>query len=111
MNIRNFTCGIILLIAFLTSYEAAAQRIEVRVGGPRYAPSRPPCPSPDHVWVDGRWVWDNYYRRDVWVEGYWMLRQRDYYCDRDCCQRHDHRYQKRRNKHDHGRGYAYGRRY
>ncbi|GHV10001.1 hypothetical protein FACS1894162_2110 [Bacteroidia bacterium] len=31
------------------------------------------APSPDHIWVDGYWSWDNYRREYVWVQGYWAL--------------------------------------
>jgi hypothetical protein len=31
------------------------------------------APSPDHIWIDGYWTWDNRYREYVWVQGYWAL--------------------------------------
>lgn len=30
----------------------------------------PPSPGPDHIWVRGRWKWDNNNRFD-WVTGHW----------------------------------------
>lgn len=110
MNFKKLTLSLLVASAFLISEDIMAQRIEVRIGGGhRYAAlSRPPCPGPDYVWVEGRWVWDDYYRREIWIDGYWMLREREYYCDHHCHHNHKHHYEKRR--HDRGRGYAYGRR-
>lgn len=34
--------------------------------------ARPPAPSPQHVWVDGEWVWQN--NNFIFQPGYWVLR-------------------------------------
>ncbi|GHT07682.1 hypothetical protein FACS189432_00030 [Bacteroidia bacterium] len=31
------------------------------------------APGPSHIWIDGYWTWDNYYREYVWVQGYWAV--------------------------------------
>ena len=91
--------GFVIALFMAVSTDCSAQRVRV-IYEPAYRSGRPPCPGPDYVWVEGRWVWDDYYRRDVWAEGYWMLRETDFYCDRNCCNKHKHRYK----KHKHGRG-------
>jgi hypothetical protein len=61
----------------LLSMATNAQLVSVRVNfpppppPPRVYASRPPCPSPDYIWREGRWVWDNYVRDYVWTAGYW----------------------------------------
>jgi hypothetical protein len=69
-----------LLLSFLIlgGLQAEAQLVSVHVGvnippppPPRHYYSRPACPSANHVWVEGRWVWDRQYRDYVWYEGYW----------------------------------------
>ena len=105
----NLILGLVMAVFFLKINDMAAQRVRVifDTGGRDYErrDSRPPCPGPDYDWVAGRWVWDDYYRRDVWVDGYWLRRERQYYCESDCCGHHEHHYKKQK----HGRGHAYGR--
>ena len=36
-------------------------------------------PRSGYVWVDGRWVWDDYGREWVWYDGYWVPEQPGYY--------------------------------
>jgi WXXGXW repeat (2 copies) len=108
MSVKKGTLiGVLMAIGFMTNI-VMAQHVDIRIGlgRPRYGyaePRRPPCPGPDYVWVEGRWVWDNYYRRDVWVEGYWYLQPREYYCAYDCHYSHEHRYNNNR-EYEHGRG-------
>ncbi len=70
---------LLLFIAAFCLFNAKinAQLVSVRVNyppppPPRYCASRPPCPSPDYVWREGRWVWDDYVRDYVWAAGYWQ---------------------------------------
>jgi WXXGXW repeat (2 copies) len=70
-----FVCGLSLL-----GTKSHAQLVSVRVNLPsppqhRVRDSRPPCPSPDYIWREGRWVWDNYVRDYVWSAGYWEYAQ------------------------------------
>lgn len=104
----NLILGLVMGMFFLEINDMAAQRVRVifDTGRRDYErrDARPPCPGPDYDWVAGRWVWDDYYRRDVWVEGYWLRRESQYYCESDCCGHHEHHYKKQK----HGRGHAYG---
>ena len=104
----NLILGLMTALFFLKPDDMAAQRIRVifdtRHRDYERRDVRPPCPGPDYDWVAGRWVWDDYYRRDVWVEGYWLRREREYYCESNCCGHHEHRYKKQ--KHGHGHGYG-----
>ena len=34
---------------------------------------RPSCPSPNHIWIDGDWIWDNQSNQYVYVEGKWII--------------------------------------
>jgi hypothetical protein len=36
-------------------------------------------PRAGYVWIDGRWVWDDYSAEWVWYDGYWVPEQRGYY--------------------------------
>jgi hypothetical protein len=68
-----------VLLAFglcLLGFESTAQLVSVRVNLPAPPPlrrevARPRCPSPDYIWREGHWVWDNYIRDYVWAAGYW----------------------------------------
>ena len=56
--------------------ESYGQLVSVRVNLPAPPPplvrvARPPCPSPEYIWHEGHWVWDNYVRDYVWSAGYW----------------------------------------
>ncbi len=31
------------------------------------------CPSPNHIWIDGDWIWDNQSNQYVYVEGKWIV--------------------------------------
>jgi hypothetical protein len=66
-----FVCVLCLL-----GTESHAQLVSVRLNlpsppPPRMRVARPPCPSPDYIWREGRWVWDDYVRDYVWAAGYW----------------------------------------
>ncbi len=68
-------CLVLILLA-TGSMEASAQLVSVQVNLPSPPPprryySRTACPSPNHVWREGEWVWDRQYRDYVWYEGYW----------------------------------------
>jgi hypothetical protein len=94
------TISSLLFILFLCSTQTvSAQLVQVRIGLPRPEPrvvvvERPPCPSHDHVWVEGHYVYDSYTRRDVWIPGQWA------YVAPRCEPR----------EHSHERGHAYGHR-
>jgi hypothetical protein len=45
--------------------------VRINLPAPRVEVRRPPCPSPDYIWREGRWVWDDYVRDYVWSAGYW----------------------------------------
>ena len=61
----------------LLSTTSDAQLVSVRINlpppppSPRVYAAPPPCPSPDYIWREGHWVWDNYVRDYVWSAGYW----------------------------------------
>jgi len=91
MNI--ITKGLLALSIFSLSATAVQAQIIVRVRPPRptVVVTRPPAPTPRHVWVDEDWVQDNRgYRwhggywaeppraRAVWVPGHWAGRHRGY---------------------------------
>jgi hypothetical protein len=83
----------------ISDIQAQRVRVNVNIGIPAPPPPlrvvRSACPSPDHVWVDGRWVWDDYYREYRWSAGYWDYIPRRVYNDD---------YRDRKNKHR-GKGY------
>jgi hypothetical protein len=91
-----FALGLCLL-----STASNAQLVSVRVNlpqPPRGYAARPPCPSPDYIWRDGHWVWDNYVRDYVWSAGYW-----EYAPARRCEAPPQY------SRHDRGRGHGHGR--
>ena len=61
------------MIGLLTGFNAVshAQHIFVKVQPVAPVVERPVQPSPQHVWIEGEWVWrtDNY----IWQPGYWMI--------------------------------------
>jgi hypothetical protein len=68
--------SLLILSLCLLGTEMSAQLVSVRVNlpsppPPRVQVARPPCPSPDYIWHEGHWVWDNYVRDYVWSAGYW----------------------------------------
>lgn len=83
---------IIILFCIFSSYHLEAkpyraQRVygvkpaRVNYGKPYYCkvkPTRtvvvvrPNSPSPQHIWIDGDWVWDNQSNQYVYVEGKWI---------------------------------------
>ncbi len=68
--------SLLFFISLFSLQSVSAQLVEVRIGVPPPRPrvvvvERPVCPSPDHVWVEGHWVYDSYTRRDVWISGQW----------------------------------------
>jgi WXXGXW repeat (2 copies) len=82
--------ALLFFISLFSIQTVAAQLVEVRIGVPAPRPrvvvvERPVCPSPDHVWVEGHWVYDNYSRQDVWIPGQWVYAPppppRRYDCD------------------------------
>ncbi len=69
------TLLVLLGISFLST-ESHAQLVSVRINlpappPPRMEVRRAPCPSPDYIWREGHWDWDNYVRDYVWSAGYW----------------------------------------
>lgn len=34
---------------------------------------RPACPSPQHIWVDGDWIWNQQANQYLYSEGRWVL--------------------------------------
>jgi hypothetical protein len=67
---------LVLILLVMGGIEATAQLVSVHVNIPAPPPprryySRPACPSPNHVWHEGHWVWDRQYRDYVWYDGYW----------------------------------------
>jgi WXXGXW repeat (2 copies) len=68
--------SLLILGLCLLGTDMSAQLVSVRINLPSPPPpraqvARPPCPSPDYIWRDGRWVWDDYVRDYVWSAGYW----------------------------------------
>ena len=69
--------SLLFFISLFSIQTASAQLVQVRIGVPPLRPrvvvvERPVCPSPDHVWVEGHYVYDSYSRRDVWIPGQWV---------------------------------------
>jgi hypothetical protein len=67
--------GIGLALASVSYTPPASAQVVVDVVGvapppPRF--ERVPPPRRGWVWAPGYWRWDGYYRRHVWVGGYWM---------------------------------------
>ena len=93
--------NLLFFVSLFSIQTAAAQLVEVRIGIPPPRPrvvvvERPVCPSPDHVWVEGHYVFDSYSRRDVWIPGQWV------YAAPPAPRRYD-----RDDHHRHGRGRDY----
>ncbi len=83
---------------------SSAQLVSVRINIPAPPPprtqvARPPCPNPDYIWREGRWVWDDYVRDYVWYAGYWEYAPPRRYEAPPVYRSH----------HDRGRGHGYGR--
>lgn len=73
-HLRRFGIATAALAAILslvpTASAVGSPRIYVRVPPPPVVvETRPPAPSPRHVWVDGYHRWDG--RGYVWVPGTW----------------------------------------
>lgn len=107
----NVILALFTLLFFLQTHLIVAQRpviiVETPPWGAPHRDMRPPCPGRDFDWVEGRWVWDDYYRRRVWMEGYWQRRTINGYCESDCCHRHEHRYKKQKYKKSNHHNYGY----
>jgi hypothetical protein len=76
-HLKNYTVKkiivktfLVFIVAVFTQVSSQAQFIvKIRPSAPVVVRSRPPAPSPRHVWVDGEWVWrGNQY---VYTEGRW----------------------------------------
>ena len=97
--------SLLFFISAISIQTVSAQLVEVRIGVPPpprprvVVVERPVCPSPDHVWVEGHYIYDSYSRRDVWIPGQWV------YVAPQCPPKHY-----KRDKHGHGRDYAPGQR-
>ena len=88
----------------LLSLQSDAQLVSVRINLPAPPPlrrevERPHCPSPDYIWREGHWVWDNYIRDYVWAAGYW-----EYAAPPPPRRYEEPRYE----HHEHGRGHGRG---
>lgn len=61
------------MLLLLTGFSqiSHAQRIYVKVQPAAPVVTRPPAPSPKHVWVEGEWIVEN--NNYVWKPGYWAL--------------------------------------
>ncbi len=97
--------SLLFFISLFSLQSVSAQLVEVRIGVPPPRPrvvvvERPVCPSPDHVWVEGHWVYDSYTRRDVWIPGQW-----EYIAPPP-----PRRYERDDHRHGHGRDNAPGQR-
>ncbi len=69
--------SLLFFISLFSIQTVSAQLVEVRIGVPPPRPrvvivERPVCPSTNHVWVEGHWVYDDYTRQDVWIPGQWV---------------------------------------
>lgn len=63
----------IILIAGFTTTAASAQHFYVKIRPSVTVVSRPPAPSPRHIWVEREWAWRN--GRYEQVPGYWAAPQ------------------------------------
>jgi hypothetical protein len=76
MSMKNVKLFLLAAFLLVLNVQTNAQLVSVRLNlptppPPRACASRPPCPSPDYIWRDGRWYWDDYVRDYVWTAGYW----------------------------------------
>lgn len=39
---------------------------------------KPACPSPNHIWIDGDWVWDTHSNNFILTPGKWILHNAGY---------------------------------
>ena len=99
LNTILFVFGLCLL-----GTESPAQFVSVRINlpAPRVEVRRPPCPSPDYIWREGHWVWDDYVRDYVWAAGYW-----EYAPPRRCEAPPQYEYRGRGRGHDRGHGHGH----
>jgi hypothetical protein len=40
---------------------------------------RPNRPRQNHIWVEGRWKWSDFYREYIWIKGQWMRERSGHY--------------------------------
>ncbi len=72
-HLTTIAC-LLFFVSMFSVQLVSAQLVQVRIGlppPPVVVIERPACPSPDHVWVEGHWVYDSYTHRDIWIPGQW----------------------------------------
>lgn len=78
MKTIKLICLASLLLVIMSSCGTTSYTVRERPAEVVY--TRPPRPSPNHIWVSGNWVWRG--GRYVWEEGYWTLpRSRAHYVE------------------------------
>ena len=66
-----FLVGALCVLGTASHAQLVSVRVNIPAPPPRTQVARPPCPNPDYIWREGRWVWDDYMRDYVWYAGYW----------------------------------------
>jgi WXXGXW repeat (2 copies) len=101
---KKFKTILVVAVFCFLGIESHAQLVSVRINLPSPPPPRqefrrPPCPSPDYIWHEGRWFWDEYVRDYVWTAGFW-----EYAPPRRCEAPEYYSQRGKEKKHKHGRG-------
>ena len=73
---KKYLLSIVLVVVMMSSFAGGKKPkyyIKVKPEHPTVVVNIGPRPSPQHVWVDGYWVWRPGPARYEWVEGSWVL--------------------------------------
>jgi len=53
--------------------------VTVKPNRPNLILKRPNRIRPNYIWVEGHWMWSDFYEDYIWIKGKWMRKKRGHY--------------------------------
>ena len=62
-----------------TTRPHSSRVVTVKPNRPNVIVNRPNRTRRNHIWVEGHWMWSDFYRDYIWVKGKWVRQRRGHY--------------------------------